>query len=151
MLKLKIIFILLLIIDIFAYGNYKYRSIKIIQLVRARALVVVDRPIDLPKTQSTKASWYDRSTCDTRIYGVNCKTANGEIFDEAKFTAACSSLFKFGDNVELCHLGKCIRVLCDDRGNFKSLGRDFDLTPAAFNALADTDRGVIKVEYRIIK
>jgi rare lipoprotein A (peptidoglycan hydrolase) len=108
-------------------------------------------PTPTPETNIGFASWYDRSACSSRIYGSTCKTANGEIFDEAKFTTACSSLFKLGDNIELCRLDNCIKVICNDRGNFESLGRDFDLTPVAFGSLANLDSGVIHVRWSLIK
>jgi len=59
-------------------------------------------------TQTSLASWYDRSVCGQRTYGETCKTANGEIFNEEAHTMACSYDFALGDRVELCYLSKCI-------------------------------------------
>lgn len=108
-------------------------------------------PTPTPKTNKTLASWYDRSACAGRVYGETCKTANGEIFDETGYTAACSSDFRLGSHIRVCHLGKCIEIVCNDRGGFESLGRKFDLSPHAFSSLDDLSRGVISVEYERIK
>ena len=106
-------------------------------------------PTPVPTKSRGVASWYDRKVCQERVYGVNCKTANGEIFDDTKFTTACNSNLRLGTHIIIHHLDSSIEVVCNDRGNFKSLGRDFDLSRSAFNALADTNRGIIQVEWEV--
>jgi len=109
------------------------------------------RPTPTPETNTGLASWYDRSACASRIYGSTCKTANGEIFDETKNTVACARRFRLGTHFRLYYLDRSIDVVCNDRGNFESMGRTFDLSPAAFGSLANLNRGVIKVKFEIIK
>lgn len=108
-------------------------------------------PTPAPKVNTAIASWYDRSACADRVYGVSCKTANGEVYDETKYTTACASRFRLGSRFNICYLDKCVVTLCNDRGNFESLGRQFDLSPATFGALADLDRGIIKVRWELIE
>ena len=147
MLKLKIIFLALLLLD--TYEIYKYRSIKVDEPIRAREVVVVERPTPIPNKTAT-ASWYDRSACGSRIYGSTCKTANGDVFDETKLTVACSSKFRLGSHIRLYYMDKSVDVFCSDRGNFERLGRDFDLTPAVFNHFEDLKKGLLKVRYELI-
>jgi len=108
------------------------------------------RPQSAPEANTGLASWYDRSACGEKIYGVDCKTANGEVFSETGNTLACSSRFRLGDRIRICYLGRCIDTICSDRGNFERLGRDFDLSRGAFSSLAPLDRGVIEVEWEVI-
>jgi len=108
-------------------------------------------PTPTPEVNTAIASWYDRSACADRIYGVSCKTANGEIFDETKYTLACSSAFRLGSRFKFCYMDKCIVAVCNDRGNFKRLNREFDFSPATFGALADPNKGIIKIRWELIK
>ena len=110
-----------------------------------------DTSTPAPEVSTAVASWYDRSACANRIYGVSCKTANGEIFDETKYTLACSSAFRLGSRFKFCYLDKCVSAICSDRGNFKRLNREFDFSPATFGALADLDKGIIKIRWELIK
>ena len=104
-----------------------------------------------PQEENTGvASWYDRSACADRVYGVSCKTANGQIFNEDENTLACSSRFQLNSHIRICYLGRCVDTICSDRGNFERLGRDFDLSRGAFSSLAPLDRGVIKVQWKVL-
>ena len=78
------------------------------------------------------------------------KTASGEIFSNAKLTAANRTL-PFGTMVKVTNLrsGKSVIVEINDRGPFHS-ARALDLTKAAFKAIGDTKRGTMPVEYEII-
>jgi rare lipoprotein A (peptidoglycan hydrolase) len=148
MLKLKLLFIFLLVVDIFAYGQY--RTVKNVKPGSAGEVVVASGRNDIPDTQQTaKASWYDRQTCSSGSYGTTCKTANGEIFDDAKYTLACDSRFRLGTTLHICYLGKCIDAVCNDQGDFAKYGRLFDLSRHAFSSLADTSHGVIMVSWEI--
>jgi rare lipoprotein A (peptidoglycan hydrolase) len=96
------------------------------------------------------ASWYDRSACASRIYGVNCKTASGEIFDEGALTLACNKPIALGTRIRICRQGVCVIARCNDRGNFESLGRTFDFTPELFGKFAKPSSGVVKVTWEKI-
>jgi rare lipoprotein A len=85
-----------------------------------------------------KASWYGPGF-------VGRKTASGEVFDDAKLTAAHRSL-PLGSKAEVTHLenGKSVRVEINDRGPF-SQDRIIDLSRAAARALGMIDEGVARV------
>lgn len=98
--------------------------------------------------QNGKASFYDRSICGLHgtIYQVNCYTANGNLFDDTSFTAACPARL-LNNSVRVCHGGQCIEVFCNDTGAFeKRYGRVIDLSAASFEALAPLSKGIIPVE-----
>lgn len=78
------------------------------------------------------------------------RTASGEIFSNAKFTAANMRL-PFGTRVKITNLksGKSVVVKVNDRGPFHS-SRAFDMSKAAFNEIANTNSGTIPIEYEII-
>ncbi|XOD68748.1 MAG: septal ring lytic transglycosylase RlpA family protein [Flavobacteriales bacterium AspAUS03] len=87
-----------------------------------------------------KASWYGPG-----FHGR--KTANGQIFDMRKFTAAHKTL-PFGTKLKVTNPknGKTVTVTINDRGP-RPKGRILDLSQAAFKAIASNDRGVIQVQY----
>lgn len=107
-------------------------------------------PTPSPKKNKAIASWYDRSACGEKIYGVDCKTANGEVFDDTKYTTACSGDFQLGSHFNICYLDKCLEIVCTDRGGFEPLGRKFDLSRSAFNYLANLDTGLIQISWELI-
>ena len=78
------------------------------------------------------------------------KTASGEIFSNRKLTAAHRTL-PFGTIVQVTNLrtGKSVEVRINDRGPFHS-SRALDLSKAAFNAIGNSARGTMPVEYEII-
>ncbi|XCI75796.1 MAG: septal ring lytic transglycosylase RlpA family protein [Flavobacteriales bacterium] len=86
------------------------------------------------------ASWYGPG-----FHGR--KTANGQIFDMRKFTAAHKTL-PFGTKLKVTNPknGKTVTVTINDRGPSPN-GRILDLSKAAFKAIAHNDRGVIQVQY----
>ncbi len=96
------------------------------------------------------ASWYSKESP-----GINEHTANGEEFDHYKI--ACASWdFPFGSLLEVTNIenGKKVIVRVNDRGPAKRLykaGRVIDLTKAAFRAIANIDKGLIRVKIRIVK
>lgn len=73
------------------------------------------------------------------------RTANGEVFDAYKLTAAHRSL-PFGTKLKVSdqETGKSVIVRINDRGPFID-GRNLDLSYAAFAAINSPSRGVIKV------
>jgi len=91
------------------------------------------------------ASFYDRSVCVGREYGVNCKTASGEIFNDEELTFASLNL-DFGTEIEFGFNGKSVVCKCNDRGPYIQ-GRMFDLSKACADAIGMT--GVKEVEYKI--
>lgn len=144
-----------IVLQIFLFRSYDYLKPKEtnaptppdkVEVIRADS----PRPTPTPETNTGLASWYDRSACANRIYGVDCKTADGTIFDETANTIACAKRFRLGTHFRLYYLDRSVDVVCNDRGNFESMGRTFDLSPAAFGSLADLDRGVIKVRYEVL-
>ncbi|WP_115980143.1 MULTISPECIES: septal ring lytic transglycosylase RlpA family protein [Chryseobacterium] len=78
------------------------------------------------------------------------KTASGEIFDNAKFTAANRTL-PFGTNIRVTNLnnGKEVIVKINDRGPFHA-SRALDMSKAAFDEIGDISHGTIPVEYEIV-
>ena len=79
------------------------------------------------------------------------KTASGERFDNNAMTAAHRTL-PFGTEVKVTNLnnGKSVSVRINDRGPFVK-GRIIDLSRAAFSQIADLNKGVVKVEIRVVK
>ncbi len=73
------------------------------------------------------------------------KTANGEIYDQGKMTAAHRTL-PFDTMVEVTNLqnGKTVKVRINDRGPFRK-SRIIDLSRAAAEKLEMTDKGVAQV------
>lgn len=108
--------------------------------------------------KESKASWYGP--------GFNGRvTANGEIYNSEKLTCASPHL-PFNTLVQVTNMrnNKSVIVRVNDRGPFEmnSAGkvlrpliphprRAFDLSRKAFTSIADIDRGVIKIKYKIIK
>ena len=78
------------------------------------------------------------------------KTASGDIFSNSKMTAANRTL-PFGTMVKVTNLrsGKSVVVEINDRGPFHS-ARALDLSKATFQAIGNTARGTMPVEYEII-
>jgi rare lipoprotein A len=79
------------------------------------------------------------------------KTASGEPLNNNSMTAAHKTL-PFGTEVKVTNLnnGKSVTVIINDRGPFVK-GRIIDLTRAAFSQIANLDKGVAKVEIRVVK
>lgn len=81
----------------------------------------------------------------------NRKTASGELLNNNSMTAAHKTL-PFGTVVIVRNLnnGKSVKVRINDRGPFIK-GRIIDLTKTAFSQIANLDKGVAKVEIRVVK
>lgn len=90
------------------------------------------------------ASWYG-----SRFHGR--LTANGEVYDMNKLTAANKTL-PFGTIVQVTNLenGKSVEVTINDRGPFVA-GRIIDLSRAAAAKVGLTSMGVAKVRLHIVK
>ncbi len=107
--------------------------------------------------KTTKVSWYGPGF-DGKI------TASGEVFDQDDLVAA-SPFLPFGTEVEITNPNnnKSVIVRINDRGPYKMHKsgevvrpleahpvRAFDLSKGAFDEIADLDKGIIKVEYKIL-
>jgi len=77
-------------------------------------------------------------------------TANGEVFDQSKLTAAHKSL-KFGTIVKVTNLSnnKSVTVKINDRGPFVA-GRIIDLSKEAARRIDMIESGVVDVEVEIL-
>lgn len=94
--------------------------------------------------QNGLATWYGGSFAGK-------KTANGEIFDPAKLTAAHRKL-PFGTWVEVRRpeTGRTVRVRINDRGPFGDERRVIDLSRKAAEELDLIRDGVARVELRVV-
>ena len=90
------------------------------------------------------ACWYGKD-----FHGK--KTANGELFDMYKLTAAHLTL-PFGTFVEVTNLsnGKKVIVRINDRGPYTK-GRIIDLSYAAAKEIGIVEKGITRVQLRIVK
>lgn len=79
------------------------------------------------------------------------KTANGQVYDKMKMTAAHRSL-AFNTKIKVTNLEnkKSVIVIINDRGPFVE-GRILDLSRAAAKKLGFVDKGVVKVKLEVIK
>ena len=94
-----------------------------------------------------------KKTCYASFYHSKFngkKTASGEIFSNAKLTAAHRTI-PFGTNVKITNLnnGKEVVVRINDRGPFHS-SRGLDISKAAFEEIGSASHGIIPVEYEIV-
>ncbi|ADK79697.1 septal ring lytic transglycosylase RlpA family protein [Sediminispirochaeta smaragdinae] len=101
------------------------------------------RVADIEAKQVGFASWYGG-----KFQGR--KTANGEVFDTNKLTAAHKTL-PFGTLVRVTNLDndKSVEVRINDRGPFVE-GRIIDLSRAAAEAIDMVGRGIAKVSLEVI-
>ena len=107
---------------------------------------------EIVKEELDKYSYFQTGTAS--FYGGKWhgrKTANGEIFDTYKLTAAHKTL-PFGTKVKVTNLnnGKSVVVRINNRGPYVK-GRVIDLSQAAFSKIENMSRGVTKVKLEIIK
>ena len=79
------------------------------------------------------------------------QTANGELFDQYKKTAAHKTL-PFGTIVKVINIrnGRSVIVRINDRGPFVR-GRIIDLSKSAFSAIGNTRMGVIGVIVEVVR
>ncbi|MFY0578383.1 septal ring lytic transglycosylase RlpA family protein [Cystobacter fuscus] len=76
-------------------------------------------------------------------------TASGEPFHRLALKAAHNTL-PFGTRVKVSYQGRSVTVTINDRGGFGG-ATCLDLTYGAFTQIANTDLGVIPVQYEILK
>lgn len=106
------------------------------------ALLPVLPLLVLPLRKHAVVSWYG-AAFDNR------PTASTDSYSVYAMTAAHRSL-PFGTVVRMQSGGRGVTMRIQDRGPFIP-GREFDLSRAAFAMLADTGRGLVEVEWRILK
>jgi rare lipoprotein A len=89
-------------------------------------------------------------SCQASYYGTGQTTASGEPFDPNAYTAAHKTL-PFNTRVRVTNRanGKSVVVRINDRGPFVQ-GRCLDLTPVAFQAIANLSSGVVSVTYQVL-
>ncbi|MGC9666918.1 septal ring lytic transglycosylase RlpA family protein [Planosporangium sp. 12N6] len=105
-----------------------------------------------PKPPSGGGSVVSSGSCQASFYtDEGSRTANGETFHTADFTAAHKTL-PFNTRVRVTNVtnGKSVVVRINDRGPFVS-GRCLDLTPAAFNTISSTSAGVATVSFEVLQ
>jgi len=92
--------------------------------------------------QTGEASWYGPEH-------QGKPTASGQLFDQARFTAAHRTL-PFGTKVKVTNLdnGKSVEVEINDRGPYAE-NRIIDLSQAAAKALNMTETGTAKVRLEL--
>lgn len=106
----------------------------------------------------TTVSWYGPGF-DGRI------TANGETYNQNALTAASPTLpFNTRVRITNTHNDKSVIVRINDRGPFAMLPngkpvrplkphirRSFDLSKASFKSIGNLKKGILRVEYKILK
>jgi rare lipoprotein A len=104
-----------------------------------------------PPPPKPGGSVVDSGTCKASFYtDQGSPTASGKPFDVNQFWTAHKTL-KFGTKVHVTNVanGKSVDVIVMDRGPFTT-GRCLDLTPRAFDAIANRSAGVVTVKYEVL-
>lgn len=112
--------------------------------VRAAALAATLALAAPAHAASCLASWYGGGEY------LNRRTANGEIFDPRKLTAAHRTL-RFGTRVRVTYGKRSVIVRINDRGPAAWTGRCIDLSRTAAAQLGLIRRGVGHVHIQILK
>jgi len=104
----------------------------------------ISHSVTTANVQRGAASWYGPG-----FHGKT--TASGEVFDEAKFTAAHKTL-PLGSKAMVINVsnGRSVEVLINDRGPHVQ-GRIIDLSQASAQALGMIDQGVVDVQVELIQ
>jgi len=90
------------------------------------------------------ASWYGKGFEGKR-------TASGYRYNSSALTCA-SNKYPFGTVLKVTNKAnkKSVVVVVTDRGGFHKLGREIDLSRAAFSKIANTNQGLIKVDIQVL-
>ncbi len=121
--------------------------------VETKRPVLIVKPVEY--TKENKSHKENKVIYGKASYYANMfqgrKTANGQRFDQGKFTAAHRTL-AFGTKVKVTNMSnnKSVIVTVNDRGPFVR-GRMIDLSSSAFKAIGNTRSGVLKVKMEILK
>lgn len=117
-------------------------------LIASMLSIVCSAPLVGQEVKVGKVSYYS-----DKFHGK--KTANGQIFDKNKLTAASPLKpgttipeFAFGTKLKVTNLsnGKSVVVIINDTGSFGKYGRVLDLSEKAFSDIAELKKGVVKVK-----
>lgn len=95
-----------------------------------------------------EVSWYSTESCRFNP-DKSCPTASGKsLYDlESKgILFAARRNGKFGERYRVCNSanGRCVNVVILDRGPAERLGRELDLSKAAFSKIAPLSQGIAK-------
>ncbi|MGA8170292.1 MAG: septal ring lytic transglycosylase RlpA family protein [Methylocystis sp.] len=85
-----------------------------------------------------------------RKYEPNAHTANGELFDKRRLTAAHRTL-PFGTRLLVSRGARSVVVRVNDRGPARWTGRDLDLSRGAAAGLAMLRMGVARVRVAVLR
>ena len=105
----------------------------------------------VPPPPKTGGNVVESGTCKASFYtDQGSPTASGKPFDVNQFWTAHKTL-KFGTKVHVTNVanGRSVDVIVMDRGPFTQ-GRCLDLTPRAFDTIANRSAGVVTVKYEVI-
>jgi rare lipoprotein A len=102
------------------------------------------------KSESSGPRVVSAGTCGASYYGEPQMTASGEQFNPSAMTAAHKTL-PLGSKVRVTNPdnGESVTVRINDRGPYIG-GRCLDLSEAAFEAIGNTDAGVMTVKYEVL-
>jgi rare lipoprotein A len=143
---LNIFFFLLILLCVFSILVGMIFAKEVEEETKEAKIEAIEEVKEIKKPEKIAvASWYDRSVCVGREYGINCLTANGEVFNDSELTFAHKTM-KFGTEVEFSYNGNKVVCRANDRGPFV-YGRDFDLSKGCFEKLTNLSKGVIKINY----
>jgi len=106
-------------------------------IVLVAAVFLWATPLQVQAAECGKASFYAEAHHGKTM-------ANGRPFNMRAMTAASNSL-RLGSRARVSYGKKSVTVTITDTGGFGRYGRIIDLSKAAFAALADTDKGIIRV------
>ena len=101
--------------------------------------VVLVKKVAKPAWREARVSWYESGHT----------TANGERYNPDGLTCAHLTM-RFGTRIEFRYNGRVVTCRVQDRGPFIR-GRTFDLSRGAMRKLGGLNKGVIVLEYRILK
>ena len=95
--------------------------------------------------------WITAPTAVCSWYGESWNgnlTASGTVYDCSQISCAHKTL-PLGTVIRFYNGAEWLDCRVEDRGPYVT-GRDFDLSTAAFDSLADLDDGVVTLRYRIL-
>lgn len=102
-----------------------------------------------------KASWYSVEACKFNP-SPKCPTASGDslyALEKKKEDFCAMWKLPIGSRVNVCNQSnnKCVEVSVLDRGPARRLDRLIDLSRSAFEKIADTKSGIIRVSVEVLK
>ncbi len=123
-------FWVILVVDIFVFCNHYTNDL------HAR----------FPNMNFSRARWGVASWYSEKDKFINKHTANNEVFDDDAMTCA-SWNYPFGSKLLVINMLTTRWVVCrvNDRGPAKRLGREIDLTKAAFKKISHWRKGLVPV------